>query len=94
VIPSKFFIATNGLGLRLGVYTGVHKNIFSLFWQSFYHHHFLPNLRLKWLGRTLLDLDAAEANIAKNNPQAAAGVVLKTSMQHSIQSPSLLPRTR
>ena len=34
-------------------------------------------MRVRWLRRALLDLDAAEAYIAQDDPQAAAGVVLK-----------------
>lgn len=33
-------------------------------------------MRVRWLKRALLDLDAAEAYISKDDPQAAAGVVL------------------
>lgn len=34
-------------------------------------------MRVRWLRRALLDLDDAEAYIARDNPQAAAGVVLE-----------------
>jgi toxin ParE1/3/4 len=34
-------------------------------------------LRVRWLNRALLDLDAAEAYIAQDDPQAAATVVLR-----------------
>lgn len=34
-------------------------------------------MRVRWLRKALLDLDAAEAYIAQVDPQAAAGVILK-----------------
>ncbi|NVO00703.1 MAG: type II toxin-antitoxin system RelE/ParE family toxin [Geobacteraceae bacterium] len=34
-------------------------------------------MRVRWLRRALLDLDAAETFIAQDDPDAAAGVVLK-----------------
>ena len=34
-------------------------------------------MRVRWLRRAVLDLDEAEAYIARDNPQAAAGVVLE-----------------
>lgn len=34
-------------------------------------------MRVRWLRRALLDLDAAEAYIAQDDPSAAAGVVLQ-----------------
>ena len=34
-------------------------------------------MRVRWLRRALLDLDAAEAYIAQDDPHAAADVVLK-----------------
>jgi len=34
-------------------------------------------LRVRWLRRALLDLDAVEEYIARDDPQAAAGVVLR-----------------
>jgi len=34
-------------------------------------------LRVRWLRRALLDLDAAEAYIARDDPQAAAVVILR-----------------
>lgn len=34
-------------------------------------------MRVRWLNRALLDLDAAEAYIAQDDPQAAATVVLR-----------------
>jgi len=34
-------------------------------------------LRVRWLNRALLDLDAAEVYIAQDDPQAAASVVLR-----------------
>jgi toxin ParE1/3/4 len=42
-------------------------------------------LRVRWLRRALLDLDAVEAYIAQDDPDAAAGVVLRV-----VQSVSLL----
>ena len=40
-------------------------------------HSERPSLRVKWLKRALLDLDAVEAYIAQDNPTAADDVVLK-----------------
>ena len=37
-------------------------------------------MRVRWLKRALLDLDAAEAYIAQDDPNAAAGVLLKIVM--------------
>lgn len=34
-------------------------------------------MRVRWLKMALLDLDAAEAYIAQDDPQAAAGVILR-----------------
>ena len=34
-------------------------------------------MRVRWLRRALLDLDAAEAYIAQDDPHAAAGVILR-----------------
>ncbi|HXE95955.1 MAG TPA: type II toxin-antitoxin system RelE/ParE family toxin [Dongiaceae bacterium] len=34
-------------------------------------------MRVRWLRRALLDLDAVEEYIARDDPQAAAGVVLR-----------------
>lgn len=34
-------------------------------------------MRVRWLKRALLDLDVAEAYIAQDDPQAAAGVILR-----------------
>ena len=34
-------------------------------------------MRVRWLNRALHDLDEAEAYIAKDDPQAASGVVLR-----------------
>jgi toxin ParE1/3/4 len=34
-------------------------------------------LRVRWFRRALLDLDAAEAYIAQDDPYAAAGVILR-----------------
>jgi len=42
-------------------------------------------LRVRWLRRALLDLDAVEAYIAQDDPDAAASVVLRV-----VQSVSLL----
>lgn len=34
-------------------------------------------MRVRWLRRAILDLDAAEAYIAQDDPHAAAGVILR-----------------
>lgn len=34
-------------------------------------------MRVRWLRQALLDLDEAEAYIARDNPQAATGVILE-----------------
>jgi plasmid stabilization system protein ParE len=58
-------------------------------------------VRISWLRRALLDLDAAEAYIAREDPQAASGVVLGVVRavtllrdQPGLGRPGRLPGTR